>query len=511
MNFNLLLDEVRARLDGLSAETGKRYGLTAALPCGPSHIYNIDIPHISNVLDELLLMSYDLHGSWDPVTGVNAPLNYQGFGDDRLSVDGCVNMWKNNGAPASKISIGLGFYGRSFKDASALNQSHQGTDLINWSIDDGLPQYFSIVERVATGSLKSFRHDASKTPYAYFENGSGFVSYDDERSICEKTEYVINNDLNGFLIWELSGDLLPDLSTPLLDSVNRKLVEPQYDCSGDTTVTSSPTHQGTLSPTKSPNTTPISQQPSSIGSPSTNPPVNSPTLSPLFCPVNYTGLKATNGCTQYYSCSDGYMVPNINTLLSCPAQTLFDETLQICNWMGSVTCTSSPTTSPPTSSPTQRVTSSPTSSPMRQPTSSPVSTPIPPTSSPTCPQGYTGLRPAELCHKYYHCVNGVFTGPLYECSSGTLFDIAYQICNWDYLVTCEEKPTYPTPSPTNPLFSCPPTYTGLRAAEQCTHYYHCVNGQVTPQTDPLLPCAAGTLFDETIQNCNWANQVNCTQ
>lgn len=55
-NFNLLLDDVRAALDNLETRTGKRYGLTAALPCGPSHIENIDIPHLNTVLDEFHLM-----------------------------------------------------------------------------------------------------------------------------------------------------------------------------------------------------------------------------------------------------------------------------------------------------------------------------------------------------------------------------------------------------------------------------------------------------------------------
>ena len=545
-NFNLLLDEVRVRLDGLSAETGKRYGLTAALPCGPSHVYNLDIPHISNVLDELLLMSYDLHGAWDPVTGVNTPLYYQGFGDVRLSVDGCVNLWKNNGAPASKISVGLGFYGRSFKEASALNHGHQGTDLINWSLDDGLPQYFSIVERAASGSLKTFRHEASKTSYAYFEDGSGFVSYDDERSICEKTEYVMTNNLKGFLIWELSGDLMPDLSTPLLDSVNRKLSNYLYDCSNGSNKTTSPTKQTTSSPIKSPVVVP------------TNPPIESPSWSPISCAVNFTGLKATNGCTQFYSCVGGLLIPDIDILLTCPSNTLFDESLQICNWFASVDCkgetsppvtfstespskqqtlnptlspirnpTASPVqqpvltpTSPPTfstASPSMQQTINPTSSPIRISTATPVQqpalTPTSPTSSITCSQGYTGLQPANFCSEYYHCVNGVVTGPLYQCPSGTLFDFEMQYCNWDYLVTCTEKPTFPTMSPTKPTsgISCPPTYTGLKAAESCTKYYHCVNGAVTPKDNSLLPCGAGTLFDERIQNCNWANQVICNE
>jgi hypothetical protein len=57
-NFRLLLDEVRAALDELGARTGKFYGLTAALPCGPRHIANMDIAHVASTLSELNLMTY---------------------------------------------------------------------------------------------------------------------------------------------------------------------------------------------------------------------------------------------------------------------------------------------------------------------------------------------------------------------------------------------------------------------------------------------------------------------
>ncbi len=41
--------------------------------------------------------------------------------------------------------------------------------------------------------------DETATPIAYFPDGSGIVSYDDERSICLKTEYAIDESLNGFV------------------------------------------------------------------------------------------------------------------------------------------------------------------------------------------------------------------------------------------------------------------------------------------------------------------------
>jgi len=67
----------------------------------------------------------------------------------------------------------------------------------------------------------SARDPQTQTQYAF--NANGFVSYDDPQAICDKTEYAIDHNLNGYIIWEISGDLLPDLSTPLLDATNDRL------------------------------------------------------------------------------------------------------------------------------------------------------------------------------------------------------------------------------------------------------------------------------------------------
>ncbi|KAL7525232.1 hypothetical protein ACHAXR_000911, partial [Thalassiosira sp. AJA248-18] len=61
-NFILLLQTIRSALDALGQRTGRRYGLTAALPCGPSNIDNgMDIEAVTEILDELNLMTYDFH------------------------------------------------------------------------------------------------------------------------------------------------------------------------------------------------------------------------------------------------------------------------------------------------------------------------------------------------------------------------------------------------------------------------------------------------------------------
>ena len=76
--------------------------------------------------------------------------------------------------------------------------------------------------------LTTVRDEQTMTQYAY--GSTGMVSYDDERAICDKTEYAQVHDLNGYIIWELSGDLMPDLTTPLLDAANAKLLDPSLDC-----------------------------------------------------------------------------------------------------------------------------------------------------------------------------------------------------------------------------------------------------------------------------------------
>jgi len=59
-----------------------------------------------------------------------------------------------------KVSIGLLFYGRSFAYASGLNESHHGANMNNWLMDERLPQYFNIVDRLS--SMISVHHDVSK-------------------------------------------------------------------------------------------------------------------------------------------------------------------------------------------------------------------------------------------------------------------------------------------------------------------------------------------------------------
>jgi len=198
INFTLFLQAIRDELDLLGNNRfGEPYGLTAALPCGPDKIEKIQVDQIMNILTELNLMSYDLHGAWDVLTGTNAPMFDQGWTDEtpRWSVHGCVNNYIDLGVPLAKMNIGLPFYGRSFQGATGMKQFHGGADDINYHLDEGSPQYFNIVNELSR--MTTYRHENTQTQYATFNTGGGLVSYDDPRAICDKVAYANERGMHG--------------------------------------------------------------------------------------------------------------------------------------------------------------------------------------------------------------------------------------------------------------------------------------------------------------------------
>mmetsp|Transcript_20597 Transcript_20597/g.33952 ORF Transcript_20597/g.33952 Transcript_20597/m.33952 type:complete len:600 (+) Transcript_20597:196-1995(+) len=233
VNYNLLMQAIRDELDALGQANNRFYGLTAAMPCGPDLINGIDLGTMKDILTEFNLMTYDLHGSWSSKTGPNAPL-FDFPGSPELSVHGCTENFLKGGVKKNQINVGLPFYGRSFlatlgSTLDGFDQAFAGAaDLNTWADDEGTPQYFNIVKKLS--QFTSVRHEQTKTQFAY--DSIGLLSYDDELAICDKAEYAIDNDLLGFIIWEISGDILPDLSTPLLDSLNDRLNNPDTRCDG---------------------------------------------------------------------------------------------------------------------------------------------------------------------------------------------------------------------------------------------------------------------------------------
>jgi chitinase len=201
-NFTLLLQKIRERLDAQGVIDNKHYLLTIAGGAGSSYANNVEMSSIPQYLDYAMIMTYDLHGTWDAYTDLHAPLydNNDVSPQYKASVDSGINAWKAAGFPVDKLVMGIPFYGYLFSSVKDVNhglyQTYCGANPISYA-------------KIASSYLNQpgyirYFHSQSMVPWLY--NGSTFITYEDTQSIGYKTDYIKTKGLGGAMIWELSQD-----------------------------------------------------------------------------------------------------------------------------------------------------------------------------------------------------------------------------------------------------------------------------------------------------------------
>ncbi|CAG5126059.1 unnamed protein product [Candidula unifasciata] len=207
--FTLLVQELRNAFNQESSNSN-RLLLTAAAAAGKSNIDNAyEIPAVSANLDWINLMTYDLHGGWETVTGHNSPL-YKGAQDSgdnaMLNVDWSANYWAQQGAPKDKIVVGMPLYGRSFTLTSSANgvgaPASPGT-AGTYTREAGYLAYYEICEIIGKGATLN---NIADQHVPYLVAGNQWVGYDTENSLREKVRYVRDNGFGGAMVWALDLD-----------------------------------------------------------------------------------------------------------------------------------------------------------------------------------------------------------------------------------------------------------------------------------------------------------------
>lgn len=239
-NYTLLLKELRDSLDALEVELSTTLKLTAAFGAAPARMADIEWDSILPLMDYINLMSYDFFGAFSPKTNHNSPLYAPIHGDSTFNLHSAVHRLINTyKVPASKINLGIAFYGRSAKTTATagLHVNTTGsTDAVTFSIDAGSPQYYNILKK-----KHLFNDNWDSNADVPYLTGKGplqtFVSYDNEQSIGLKAKYVVDNNLAGVIIWEITGDYIESSvtpgvisGTPLADTLNSAL------CSSSTSI-----------------------------------------------------------------------------------------------------------------------------------------------------------------------------------------------------------------------------------------------------------------------------------
>lgn len=200
--FSLLLEEMRKELDKQGAKDNRHYLLTIAVGADQYFIDGTEMHLVQEYLDWVQLMTYDMRGGFQTLTGHHTNL-FTPTGDlFRISVDASVAMFVQAGVPQDKIVIGAAFYSRMWKNTPNENNGlHQMTT----SSGGYGPVYSDLVAKyINKNGYIRYWDDEAKAPYLF--DGSSFITYDDEESLRAKCNYVIANNLAGIMFWEYSCD-----------------------------------------------------------------------------------------------------------------------------------------------------------------------------------------------------------------------------------------------------------------------------------------------------------------
>ena len=200
--FTELVLQTREEIDKHSKKDGKAYLLTIATGADQYYIDGTEMDKVEQCLDLIQLMTYDMRGGFQTLTGHHTNL-FTPTGDlFRISVDASVNLFQKAGVPPEKIVIGAAFYSRMWKNTPNKNNGlHQMTD----SFGGYGPSYSDLAANyINRNGYTRFWDDEAKAPYLF--DGSNFISYDDEQSLRAKCRYLKENNLAGIMFWEYRHD-----------------------------------------------------------------------------------------------------------------------------------------------------------------------------------------------------------------------------------------------------------------------------------------------------------------
>jgi chitinase len=212
-NFTQLLTVLREKLDALSAtNSGRRYLLTIAAADGEA-AKGLEIAEIARILDWINLMTYDFYGSLTPTTGHHAALyRSRTAAPDSRNTQQAVDEFIKAGAPASKINIGLAFYGRTFGDVTV---DHHGLHQ-RFGSDGGFISWQEIArDHLGKPGVVRYWDEQAQSAWLWNEKQRRLISYDDPQALQAKARFVRQRGLGGVMYWEHAQD--PD--EQLLDVV----------------------------------------------------------------------------------------------------------------------------------------------------------------------------------------------------------------------------------------------------------------------------------------------------
>ncbi|XP_052761892.1 chitotriosidase-1-like [Mya arenaria] len=460
--------------------------LSAAVGAGKDKIDTAyDVPAISQYLDMINLMSYDLHGSWEDFTGHHSPLyarsNEQG-NQTYLNVDWAATYWVNQGAPRSKMNIGVPLYGRTFKLPYGQSNNQIGCKAAGagaaglYTREAGFYAYYEVCQHLKGGATK-YLEPEQKVPY--FVDGDLWCGYDDPDSIKVKVDYIKQGGFGGVMVWALDLDDFSGmcgqgkypLMRAIIDEINHSGPAPPMTNPPTTTTTTRAPTTTTTQPRPWVTTQPPWQpNPTTRATTTRAPAPTTTTKAPAqgghhqLSLVSHTEFDCRNKFDGYYanptSCSMYYICAARMTFRTdCHPGLLFNTQTLFCDFPDHVVCNAQPNNQQPTSAPYQ---------PPVQHTNPPTTrAPIPTTTKPTTTQ-----------QPWAPTTTKAYVPPTTNNNNNNN-------------------------NPPGPVDFCKGKNDGFyKDPQNCAYFYQC-----SFEHGYHEPCPSGTYFSEALQGCDWAANV----
>ncbi len=202
-NYTILFRNLREGLDSLGKVKGKKYYVTTAVGGFRGFIEHTEMDKVAAYCDFINIMAYDFAGANDSLSNHHTGLFAGSPDTSKTSADEAVREFLAAGVPSEKIVMGMGFYGKGWEmETTQKNGLYQKTKKF---VRGGGFGYIKDSLENKNGYVK-YWDDVARSPYIFNAEKKIFISYDDERSIKEKCEFIKKNNLGGAMFWEYEDD-----------------------------------------------------------------------------------------------------------------------------------------------------------------------------------------------------------------------------------------------------------------------------------------------------------------
>ncbi|MBD1573740.1 chitinase [Vibrio sp. S17_S38] len=237
-----LMQELRAMLDQLEADTGREYELTSAIGAGYDKIEDVNYGQASQYMDYIFAMTYDFYGGWNNAPGHQTglycgsfmlPGQCDGTGIDAegkpfkgpaYTVDNAITALLAQGVPANKLVAGAAMYGRGWDGVmpSSLtdpNDPMTGTGSGKFSgskaqgvWEAGIIDYKGLKDNMVGPNGQGINgyevgyDEQAEAAWVWNRSNGKLLTYDSPRSVIAKGQYARSLGLAGLFSWEIDAD-----------------------------------------------------------------------------------------------------------------------------------------------------------------------------------------------------------------------------------------------------------------------------------------------------------------